>query len=578
MEQSMMAMLRRMFTRRDKKVIGVLLIASILVSMVETVSISALMLFISLSTNFDLALSNRYFNKLYRVCGCGQPSHLVIIFGLGLIAFYLFRLLLNGLHIYYMNKFAQMRQYYFSNRLFSRYLSYHYKDIIDKDSATISQIIFSYTAALTLIISALLMIFSEIFTVLCIYGMLFYVNWKMTLVLSAMLLIKVGVVITLFSKRISSAGQQSSYYNVLASKIFNESYWNYKFLKLISSDQSLRERFDDTRYKFAQANTVNALWQGLPRFLLETIGFLVLIAIIIYVVFRYNTATFALPMISMYALAFYRFMPSVNRIVMGYNQIIFNKNVLDPLHEYLETEYEALGEKQISFNHSIELKNVSFAYKNGSEVLHDASITLTKGLRVGFVGQSGAGKSTVADIIMGFFKPDQGQLLVDGVPVTHDNVKHWRQKIGYIPQSIFLVSGTVAENVCCGRPYDAVQVIDVLKRAQIYDFVMTKDGINTMIGEGGINMSGGQKQRIAIARALYGNPEILVLDEATSALDTATEAEIMNEVYSVHRDKTLIVIAHRLSTIERCDVVYNIEQKKIIPIIQTVTLQAFAQI
>ena len=578
MKQSMIALLRQMFTRRDKKIIGVLLIVSIVVSMVETVSISALMLFISLATNFDLALSNRYFNKLYRMFGCSQPSQLVMIFGIGLIAFYGFRLILNALHIYYMNKFSQMRQYYFSNRLFGRYLSYHYKDIIDKDSATLSQVIFSYTSCLTLIISAFLMIFSELFTVLCIYGMLFYVNWKMTLVLSALLLIKVGAVITLFSKRISQAGQKSLHYSVLSSKIFNESYWNYKFLKLISSDKSLRERFDDARYQFAQANTINALWQGLPRFLLETIGFFVLIAIIIYVVFMYNTATFALPMISMYALAFYRFMPSVNRIVMGYNQIIFNKEVLDPLYEYLETSYETLGNDHISFNYSIELKNVSFSYKKGSDVLNDANMIITKGLRVGFVGQSGAGKSTIADIIMVFFKPDQGQLLVDGVPVTNENMKHWRSKVGYIPQSIFLVSGTVAENVCCGRPYDEAQVIDTLRRAQIYDFLMTKDGINTIIGEGGINISGGQKQRIAIARALYGNPEILVLDEATSALDTKTEEEIMNEVYSIHRDKTLIIIAHRLSTIERCDVVYTIDQMKLIKKIQAETFAPVARL
>lgn len=569
MKQSMIALLRRMFTRRDKKIIGVLLVASILVSMIETVSISVLMLFISLATNFDLALNNYYFNRLYLMFGCKQPSQLVIIFGIGLIVFYSFRLLLNAFHIYYMNKFSQMRQYYFSCRLFNRYLSYEYKNIIDKDSATLSQVIFSYTSCLTLIISAFLTIFSEIFTVLCIYGMLFYVNWKMTLVLSAMLFVKVSIVVILFSKRISFAGKKSLHYSVLSSKIFNESYWNYKFLKLVSSDQLLKERFDDARYQFARANSINALWQGLPRFLLETIGFFVLIAIIVYVVFMYNTATFALPMISMYALAFYRFMPSVNRIVMAYNQIVFNKDVLEPLDEYLKAEYEKLGNEEISFNHSIELKHVSFSYKKGSEVLCDASLTITKGLRVGFVGSSGAGKSTIADIVMGFFKPDNGQLLIDGVPITHENVKQWRSKIGYIPQSIFLVSGTVAENVCCGRPYDEIQVIDVLKRAQIYDFLMTKDGINTIIGEGGINISGGQKQRIAIARALYGNPELLILDEATSALDTKTEEEIMNEIYSIHRDKTLIIIAHRLSTIERCDVIYTIDDKRLVKTFQT---------
>lgn len=559
MELSIFTIVRRIFTKRDKKVIGILLLASILVSIVETVSISALMVFISIATNFNVAFSNRYFNKLYSLLGCSKPADLVIMLGLGLLAFYCVRFVLNVLHIYYMNKFAQMRQHYFSTRLFQRYLQFSYKDLVAKNSTSISQVIFAYTSNATQIIAAFLSMSSEIFTVVCVYAMLFYVNWKMTLVLTGMLILKVGFIIKMFTKRIIHAGKQSQFYSAKSSKIFSESFWNFKFLKLISYDKPIRDRFNDARLHLAQANTVNAVWQGLPRYILETIGFSILIAIVIYVVFMYNTASFVIPMVSMYALAFYRFLPSVNKIVTGYNQIMFNKHVLKPLYEFLEHDYEQLGHEKITFKESIEFKDVSFAYNKKAEVLQKVNITIKKGLRVGFIGESGAGKSTIADLFMGFFKSQGGQILIDGVPLSNENVKSWRQKIGYIPQSIFLFNGTVADNVACGRNFDEAMVIDAFKRARIYNFLQTKDGIDTIIGEGGINVSGGQKQRIAIARALYGNPDILVLDEATSALDNETEEEIMNEIYSNTKDKTLIIIAHRLTTIERCDVVYKIE-------------------
>jgi len=157
-----------------------------------------------------------------------------------------------------------------------------------------------------------------------------------------------------------------------------------------------------------------------------------------------------------------------------------------------------------------------------------------------------------------------GDIFVDGVRICDDNIKSWRSKVGYIPQAVYLFDGTVAQNVIFGEDYDEQRLIEVLKQAKIYDFLQTKEGANTLVGEGGIMLSGGQKQRIAIARALYKNPDILVLDEATSALDDETETQIMDEIYDVSKDKTLIIIAHRLSTIKRCKKIYRVENGKVI--------------
>ena len=187
------------------------------------------------------------------------------------------------------------------------------------------------------------------------------------------------------------------------------------------------------------------------------------------------------------------------------------------------------------------------------------TLTINKGEKIAFVGESGAGKSTLVDLIIGLHQPSEGQIVIDNKTLDVSNLQSWRSQIGYIPQQVYLFDGTIADNVCFGRELNRNLMEHVLKQANIFDFLQTKQGIKTLVGEGGVQLSGGQKQRVAIARALYGKPEILVLDEATSALDDKTEQRIMYEIYQASRDKTLIIIAHRLSTIVDCDKIYTIK-------------------
>jgi ATP-binding cassette subfamily B protein/ATP-binding cassette subfamily C protein len=183
---------------------------------------------------------------------------------------------------------------------------------------------------------------------------------------------------------------------------------------------------------------------------------------------------------------------------------------------------------------------------------------------VAFVGESGGGKSTLVDLLIGINKPGSGVIYIDGAALTDANIRSWRGRIGYIPQSIYLFDGTVAENISFGEEEDPERLEQVLKMANIWDFLTGKDGIHTRVGEGGIQLSGGQKQRIGIARALYSDPEVIVLDEATSSLDNETEERIMDEIYKASNDKTLIIIAHRLSTVELCDRRIRIENGRIV--------------
>lgn len=550
--------LRRLFTRRDKKIIAFLLLLSILVSVFETVGISALMLFITVATNFELIQKNHYMVAVQNLIGFSHPANFVIALGLVLIVFYCVRAVLNILLVYSMSNFSQMRQHRFATEIFERFLLLDYKEFTQKSAATFSQVIFGFTANATQVINGLLNIMSEGFTIIAIYAMLFYVNWKMTLVLSLLLSIKILVIVKAFSGRITSAGSRSQRFSVEMSKVFNETFGNYKFLKLLADFRKNVSVFKTLNYGFARANNVNTVWQGLPRFILETMGFSILIGVIVYVLYMYRNAHFVIPTVSMYALAFYRFLPSVNKILMGYNQVIFNKHALVPLSQYLSLEPEQAGNVSVSFEKTVELRKIAFSYSSSKKIFHDVSFTIRRGEKIGFVGASGAGKTTLIDIIIGLLSPNEGSINIDDKKLSRDNLYSWRRMIGYIPQNIYLFDGTAAENVCCGRLRDENLLIRALKQANMYKFLMANGGLETRVGEAGIQLSGGQRQRLAIARALYGDPKILVLDEATSSLDNENEEAIMQEIYDSSADRTMLIIAHRLSTIALCDRVLEV--------------------
>jgi len=258
-------------------------------------------------------------------------------------------------------------------------------------------------------------------------------------------------------------------------------------------------------------------------------------------------------------IALYRLLPSANRIVNGYHTVVYCHRAIDIIDEELKAAQESLGNKIIKFRDKIELINVNFSYQK-NEVFSGINLTINKGEKIAFIGESGSGKSTLVDLIMGLYRFNHGEMKIDNVLVDESNLQNWRSLFGYIPQQVYLFDGTIAENVCFGRDLDKRLLEKVLIQANIFGYLQTIQGINTLVGEGGVQLSGGQKQRVAIARALYGQPEILVLDEATSALDEETESKIMNEIYQISQNKTLIIIAHRLSTINRCDKAYRINK------------------
>ena len=563
---SMYKKLTSLLTRHDKKFLMLLVIFSIFIALVETVGIAAIMPFISVASNFEVIGTNHYYKAVYDFFHFSSEIEFVITFGIVLILFYILRGGLNLLYFYLLAKFANGRTHLLAFRLFENYLGMSYHHFIGKNSSELSKSIVNETHYLTTMITAILMMISELFVVILIYSAMLFVNWKITLLMTVFLGVNALFLVKTVSKKIKTQGVIREKYQKEFFEIINSTFGNYKIIKLQSNDKLILDRFNAASYGSAKSSIIHESLSHFPRIFLETLGFGLIAFVVVYLVFKYQTdISSALGILSMFILGLYRLMPSANRLLNSYNQIMYYHKSLDVIHNDLMYDIESLGDEKIGFDKNIVLQNIDFSYTGDKIVLKNINIEIKKGEKIAFIGPSGSGKSTLVDIIIGLYRPLDGKIAIDNQPLSDANIKDWRKKVGYIPQSVYLFDGTVADNISFGQEYDEKKIKDVLAKAQILEFLEAhQDGIETIVGEGGVKLSGGQKQRIAIARALYQEPEILVLDEATSALDEAIEKEIMNEIYEISQDKTLIIIAHRLSTIDRCEKVYKIENKKLV--------------
>ena len=520
--------------------------------------------FVSLASNFSYFSSNAYLMSLLNFFSL-SPYEFVVYLGFVLIVFYVFRAVLNGIYFHLLAKFSKGRYHLFALRVFKKYFSLNYEDFTYQNKSELVKTISHEAYNLSTMLASFLLMLSEIFVVFLIYLLMLFVDYKITLFLSGFLLVNALILVKILSPMIKKAGVKRE----KAMKDFFETVEtnlsNFKFIKLRAKEKDVTKLFDSQSLDFSKANITSESVNAMPRIFLEAVGFCVLIFIVILLIMQEKSdISNALAMISMFVLALYRLMPSANRIITSYHDLLYYRSSLDIIYNALQSKDESLKDEKISFKEKIELKNISFAYKDKALLFENLNFVIKKGEKIALVGESGGGKSTLLDLLCSLLKPSKGELLIDGKLLNENNCKDFRQKIGYIPQQIYLFNDSIASNVAFCEDIDENKAKKVLEQANLKDFISSlKDGIYTKVGDGGNNLSGGQKQRIAIARALYNDPEILVLDEATSALDDKSEEKIMNEIYSISRDKTLIIIAHRLSTIRNCDKVYRLSKGKI---------------
>ena len=304
-------------------------------------------------------------------------------------------------------------------------------------------------------------------------------------------------------------------------------------------------KFANVANEWAKSNIVSATLGHVPRIIFETLCF----TLIVFAMLGINNSDTKLdealiPMLTLYVISVYRVLPSFNRMFAALNEISFQLRSLDIIYDTLRNEKrEELSGSELQFSASIELKKISFNY-SGRNIFQNLTVTINKSDKVCVFGETGSGKSTLIDVIMGLQSPNDGTIFIDGKQTDVAQSRHWRTNFGYVPQNVYLFDGSVAENVAFGEAPNTNRLIELLKAVQLWDILEQRQGLQTNVGEGGVSLSGGQKQRLAIARALYKNPKILILDEATNALDTKTEDEILRRIMDRCADKTVIFITH----------------------------------
>lgn len=560
-------MLKKIFfilSKEDKKFLFSLLLFSVFISFIESFAISLVMPFITLASDFSYFDKNKYLIQLKDYLAL-PVFEIIVYFGVVLIVFYVLRALLNSYYFHLLARFSKGRYHAIAYKVFAKFLNTDYENFTQKNQSEILKSITGEVYNLSTMISSFLLMMSEIFVVLLLYTLMLLVNYKITLFLSLFMLANAFILIKVLSPIVKKAGLKREEAMKNFFEILNTNLNNFKLIKLKTKEDGVLNLFKTQSEIFARANITNESVSAMPRIYLEGVGFCVLVFIVVFLVFKNQSdISGILATISIFVLALYRLMPSANRIITSYHDLLYYRSSLDIIYQILKQKEESLGEEKIDFDKELKLENLTFGYKDKKNLFTCLNLSIKKGEKIAFIGESGCGKSTLVDIIIGLLSPREGRVLLDENELNMKNVKNYRQKIGYIPQNIYLFNDSIAKNISFGDEVDEEKLQRVIKQANLEYFVKNlPQGVQTKVGDGGSNLSGGQKQRIAIARALYLDPEILVLDEATSALDTESEARIMDEIYKISKDKTMIIIAHRLSTITRCDSIYRLENGKL---------------
>ena len=472
--------------------------------------------------------------------------------------------------------FVYTNQFRTSERMMRNYLRRGYEYYLNADTAVVQRSITSDVNNMYALVLSLLQLMSDGVVSLFIVCYCLSKSGVMTILLAAVMVVLMAVIKKVLKPIMYKAGKDNQDYYSGLFKWISQTVQGIKEVKVAGKEQYFVREYQKCGKGYVDAVQKYSLYNNIPKLLIETACVAAMMGYMIFLTLAGRSTGDMLEILSTLAAAAFVLLPCVNRINNQINSMAyfepFFMGVSDNLQDEITGEKTDLTfateeEEKLPVRKSIELKGITYAYPNTDKLIFDhADMTLPIGSSVGIVGTSGAGKSTVVDILLGLLEIREGSICADGVDVRL-NYRRWLKNIGYIPQMIFMLDDTIRKNVAFGIPEDKIdeeRLWEVLKEAQLDEFVRSlPEGADTGIGERGIRLSGGQRQRIGIARALYHDPEVLVLDEATSALDNDTEKAIMEAINRLHGRKTLIIIAHRLQTIEQCDMIYRVEDGRI---------------
>jgi len=560
-------------TPNERKSASILLLMIFVMAFLDMLGVASIMPFMTVLTNPQIIENNYLLNEVFFISkkfGINDKHQFVFFLGILVFIMLILSIAFKALTLYAQIRFSAMREYSIGKRLVEGFLNQPYSWFLNRHSADLGKTILS---EVSLIIShglkpiMNLITYSSIAVMLII--LLILVDPKLSLIVGFALGSAYGIIYKLsrsFLKRIGTERMQA---NQERFTNITEAFGAIKEIKVGGLEKIFTERFSKPSKLSAKHASSAQLVSNLPKFFLEAVAFGGMVLMVLYLIYRNAVFLDVLPIISLYAFAGYRLMPSIQQIYVSISQLRYIGSSLDSLYEDLKIISPANFDKNtkaLSFKQNISINNLSFSYPDSNrEALKNINLKIPANTTVGIVGSTGSGKTTLVDVILGLFDAKVGSLQVDDQVININNKRSWQKCIGYVPQQIFLADDTIEANIAFGTKYENIdmhQIEKVSKIANLYEFIVNELPLKykTRIGERGIRLSGGQRQRIGIARALYQSPKLLILDEATSALDNLTEQAVMDAVHNIGKKISVILVAHRLSTVKKCDTIFLIEK------------------
>lgn len=572
-QKSLLYKLRMIFPKKERRYFILLFFLILISTLFDFLGVSLILPLVNLLMNPAKLEQQSWYHIYTALIPVSNRNTGLLILVLIIIGVYI----LKNLFAIYMSVvqgvFVTRNQLATSARMLDCYMRKPYTFHLQHNTAEILRGINTDVNSAYGLVSNLITVFSSLLISIMLVVYLIAVDFWLTVSIVAGLVIYSVIYFLLVRKKLKAAGQTARKLQMSMFKSIHQAMGGIKEIKLMGREQFFVDSYRACSEEYVRSYRTYTILSNVPKHLVEILCIGGVLGLVAFKIAARQDLTSIVGSLSAFAVASIRLMPSVNKINSNINAISYRMPGLNAVCEVIDENWgrdfdlppAGEGEHRMDCGRGqadIQVENLSFAYPDSEKnVLTDVNLTVKGGSSVGIIGVTGAGKSTLVDLILGLLEPRQGRILYGGQDIR-ENYGQWQNRIGYIPQSIYLADESIRANVAFGiRPdrIDEQRVWRALEQAQLADFVREqKDGLDTVIGERGVRISGGQRQRIGIARALYNDPDILFLDEATSALDTQTERAVMESVHRLSGEKTCIIIAHRLSTIEGCDAVYRI--------------------
>ncbi|MEZ5550322.1 MAG: ABC transporter ATP-binding protein [Pseudomonadales bacterium] len=568
--------LYELLSSSERKGMWGLVALTLSMAILDTIGIASVMPFISVLSNPEILSTNRILASTYAYLGFGSQQQFLIFLGIGTFVTLMASVLFRSLTLWAQLRFTNMGIHNTACRVVETYLHQPYSWFLDRHSADLGTRVLSevtnvfqgaFYPAMLIIANSLVTLFLVVF--------LFLVDPQLAFASFLILGGMYGAIFLFVRRMLVRIGEERISANHERYRILNEAFGAIKDVKASGLEQTFLGLFFSPSQRMANSSVRGAVIAEMPSFVLQGLVFGGMILLLLYLIATYGSLQNAMPVVAIYALAGYRLLPALQGIYRNLSQMRFNLPSLDTLHSDLiglrtstESWKERVGmdrrSRPLGLRTICQLRGITFKYDQASlPALEGLDLDIKANSMVGIVGGSGAGKTTLVDILLGLLLPNVGEVVVDGQTITGDNRLAWQRTIGYVSQNIVLSEGSIASNIAFGvseRDIDSDAIARAASSAQLDEFVDELPyGIDTGVGEKGVRLSGGQRQRIGIARALYHDPAVLILDEATSALDSITEQKVMQSVRSLGKQKTIVLIAHRLSSVRGCDVIHMLK-------------------